>query len=149
MDMVDQTAGFDLTNIVERTWEEIGFSVRATGYKVWLRTLPHPRKYKGLIWLPETRSGFYGEPVHQNLVFAVVLSVGPKARSREELPPGTVVGFRRVNFGWMMKLAGANPDEYGSDDEYVGFLMNAEDINLVKEEEDESVEQFPDLRVAV
>lgn len=146
MEIMDQTEGIDLLGIVERTWEELGFSIRATGYKVWVRTLPHPRKYKGVIWLPPNRQGFYGEIVHKQLVFAVVLSTGPDASAHNELPPGTVVAFQRVNFAWWAKLEGANADEYGSDDQLVGYLMNAADIVFIGEEA--ASVAVPDLRVA-
>jgi hypothetical protein len=137
---VAQAEGIDLETIVEDTWDEIGHKIKATGFKLWVRTLPHPRKV-GRVWLPPNRGRFYGELPHLKLVFAVVLSVGPHARSQHELQPGTIVGFKRLNFAWWRKLEGANEDEWGSDDQFVGYLQNAEDVELVAEEESVGAEE--------
>lgn len=120
-------------DVVERTWKELGYRVKATGYRVWVRTLPHPRKV-GAIWLPPKAASFHGELPHLRTVFAVVLSAGPKGVA-QELNPGDVVAFKRLEFAWWAKLEPAQRDEYGSDEEFVGYI-DANHIVYVVEEAD-------------
>ena len=119
--------------IVEKTWEELGFRIRAVGWKVWVRTLPHPRKV-GHIWLPPKAASFYGELPHLRTVYGVVLSAGSRGLARS-LKPGDIVGFKRLEFAWWVKLEGTQSDEYGSDDEYVGYI-DANHIPYLVEEAD-------------
>lgn len=120
-------------DIVERTWDELGYRVRATGYRTWVRTLPHPRKI-GSIWLPPKAASFYGELPHLRTIFAVVLSSGPVGVAKE-LKPGMIVAFKRLEFAWWAKLKPAQTDEYGADEEYVGYI-DANHIVYVVEEAD-------------
>jgi len=120
-------------DIVERTWNELGYSVEATGYRVWVRTLPHPRKI-GSIWLPPKAASFHGELPHLRTIFAVVLSAGPRGVA-QELRPGDIVAFKRLEFAWWAKLEPTQTDEYGGDEEYVGYI-DANHIVYVVEEAD-------------
>lgn len=120
-------------DLVTRTWEELGFKVRATGWKVWVRTLPHPRKI-GRIWLPPKAASFYGELPHLRTVYALVLTSGPLGWAKD-LKPGDKVAFKRLNFSWIKKLEPTQVDEYGGDEEYVGTI-NAGDVVYVVEEAD-------------
>lgn len=106
--------------MVERTWEELGYRIRATGWKVWVRTLPHGRKY-GSIWLPPKAASFHGELPHLRTVYAMVLSAGPKGQA-QELKPGDIIAFKRLEFAWFQKLTPTNVDEYGADEEILGYI---------------------------
>jgi hypothetical protein len=86
--------------VVEQTWNEVGFKVRPMHAKVFVRTDPPPEKI-GLIFLPPKEAEFYGGMGHQRLVTGTVLSVGPMARA---VKPGDRVVFRRLEFGHIKKL---------------------------------------------
>lgn len=122
-----------MMDLIERTWDELGFRVRATGWKVWVRTRPHPRKWASL-WLPPKAASFYGDLPHLRTVYATVLTAGPRGMART-LKPGDVIAFQRLHFAWMNKLEPTTRDEYGADEEYVGYV-NAEDVLYVVEEVD-------------
>jgi len=107
-------------DVVEQTWKELGYKVRATGYRAWVRTLPRPRKI-GSIWLPPKMASFHGELPHLRTVYAIILSAGPKGVARE-LKPGDIVAFKRLEFAWWAKLEPTQTDEYGGDEEYVGYI---------------------------
>lgn len=117
--------------IVERTWDELGYKVEATGYRVWVRTLPHPRK-AGKIWLPLKAASFHGELPHLRTVYAVVLSAGPKGPAAE-LKPGDLIGFKRLEFAWWAKLKPTQTDEYGGDEEFVGYIDSNYIVYTVEE----------------
>lgn len=85
---------------VEKTWSELGYSVRPMHAKVFVRTDPPPEKI-GLIFVPPKMSDFFGGLGHQRLVTATVLSVGPMAKM---VKPGDRVVFRRLEFGHIAKL---------------------------------------------
>lgn len=107
-------------DLVERTWEELGYRVRATGWKTWVRTMPHPRKI-GSIWLPPKLQSFHGELPHLVTVHAVVLSSGPLGLAAD-FKPGDRIAFKRLHFGYWQKLEAANKDEWGGDEQYVGWV---------------------------
>lgn len=117
--------------IVERTWKELGYEIEATGWKVWVRTMPHPRKV-GSIWLPPKAASFHGELPHLRTVFAIVLSAGPRGGARE-LRPGDIVAFKRLEFAWWKKLEPTSTDEYGSDEEFVGYIDGSHICYVVEE----------------
>lgn len=119
--------------VVERTWKELGYEIEATGWKVWVRTRPHPRKI-GSLWLPPKAGSFHGELPHLRTVFATVLSAGPLGAALE-LEPGDIVAFKRLEFAWWKKLAPTQTDEYGSDEEFVGYI-DANHICYIVEETD-------------
>jgi len=135
-----------MKDLVERTWEEMGFRVRATGYKLWVRTRPHPRKY-GQIWLPPKAASFYGGLLpHQQTVYATVLSAGPVGVARE-FKPGDIVAFKRLHFAWIKKMEPTFKDKYGGSEEYVGtidandivyFIEEADGVRVMRTEEIES-----------
>ena len=117
--------------LIERTWEELGYRIEATGYKVWVRTRPHPRKI-GNIWLPPKAGSFHGELPHLRTVYATVLSAGPRGVAAD-LKPGDIVAFKRLEFAWWAKLEPETPDEYGGDEEYVGYIEAPHIVYLVEE----------------
>lgn len=86
--------------VVEQTWNEVGFKVRPMHAKVFVRTDPPPEKI-GLIFLPPKEAEFYGGMGHQRLVTGTVLSVGPMAKL---VKVGDRVVFQRMNFGYIRKL---------------------------------------------
>jgi len=118
-------------DLVERTWEELGYKIQATGWKVWVRTKPHPRKY-GHIWLPPKAGSFHGDLPHLRTVYATVLSAGPKGVAAT-LKPGDVVAFKRLEFAWWVKLEPQETDRYGGDEEYVGYLDANHVVYFVEE----------------
>jgi len=118
-------------DVVERTWKELGYRVEATGYRVWVRTMPHPRKH-GSIWLPPKAASFHGELPHLRTVYAVVLSAGPKGPAAE-LKPGDIIGFKRLEFAWWAKLEPTQVDEYGGDEEFVGYIDSNHIVYVVEE----------------
>lgn len=120
-------------DLVKRTWDELGYEVEATGYLVWVRTMPHPRKH-GSIWLPPKAGSFHGELPHLRTVYATVLSAGPIGQARE-LKPGDIVGFKRLEFAWWAKMKPSQTDEYGGDEEFVGYI-DSNYIAYVVEEAD-------------
>jgi len=118
-------------DVIERTWKELGYSIEATGYRVWVRTLPHPRKI-GSLWLPPKAASFHGELPHLRTVYAVVLSAGPRGPAAE-LRPGDIVGFKRLEFAWWKKLEPTQTDEYGGDEEFVGYIDSNHIVYVVEE----------------
>ena len=122
-------------DLIERTWEELGHGIRATGYTVWVRTKPHVRKTKSGLWLPPKAAKFHGILPHLVTTFATVLSAGPVGLAAL-LNPGDVVAFKRLHFGYIWKLEPTNRDKYGYDEEYVGFI-DANDVLFIVEEEEE------------
>jgi hypothetical protein len=95
--------------LVEKTWEAVGYKVRPMFAKVFVLTDAPPEKI-GMLYLPPKLSDFHGGFGHQRLVTATVLACGPLARS---VKPGDRVVFRRLDFGFIVKL------EKGV---YVGFI---------------------------
>lgn len=84
------------TELVQETWEELGFRVRARGYYIWVRTLPFPRKI-GSIWMPPKLQQFYGELPHLVTIRALVLSAG-NAGLAEGIHAGETIFFKRLHF---------------------------------------------------
>jgi len=130
-----------LEALVADTWDELGYSIRATGWKVWVRTLPWPRKI-GLIHLPVKQASFHGELPHLRTVRAVVLSAGPKGHA-EELQAGDLITFKRLEFGYMFKLEPRKElgDAYGHDEEFVGFIDSNHIVGVVEEDIDAAPQQ--------
>lgn len=115
--------------IVEETWKELGFKLRANAYYLIVRTKPHIRKTaSGLLWLPPKLQDFHGELPHLVETHAVVLSAGPRGCAAE-FQPGETVAFKRLYFGYWYKV-GRREDQ-----EFVGWV----DANQVlwKIEDDE------------
>jgi len=89
----------DNTDVVERTWAEVGCRVRPLRRMVFLRTLPLEQKI-GSILLPPKLTSFHGELPHMKTIQAIVVAVGPKATVK----PGDHVCFTRLQFAWWKKL---------------------------------------------
>lgn len=125
-------------DLIERTWEEIGCKIRATGYKMWVRTKPHARKTGGGIWLPPKLQSFHGDSAaHLIIVHATVLSSGPVGVAAE-FKPGDTVAFQRLHFGYMWKLK-PDPeleDVWGHDEQYVGWIDANQVLWHVDEDEE-------------
>jgi len=88
------------TDVVEKTWEALGFRVRPMHAKVFVLTDAPPEKI-GLIYLPPKEADFFGGMGHMRLVTGTVLSCGPLAKA---VKPGDRVVFRRLEFGHIVKL---------------------------------------------
>lgn len=109
------------TDMVEKTWEELGFKLRALGYKTIVRTLPHLRKTPGgVLWLPPKLQGFHGELPHLVEVRAVVLSAGPLGLAKN-MEVGSIIMFKRLHFGFWYRVGDL------VDQEYVGWV-DANDV---------------------
>jgi hypothetical protein len=104
--------------LVEQTWKEMGFRIRARGYQVWVRTVPFERKV-GAIWLPPKLQSFHGELPHLVTTRAVVLSAGPEGFARD-VKPGDTVAFKRLHFATYMPVG--DPDHQ----EKVGWIDSNE-----------------------
>jgi hypothetical protein len=87
-------------NLIESTWEELGYKVKPLYAKVFVRTDLPPEKI-GLIYLPPKLADFHGGYGHQRLVTATVLAAGPLAKM---VKPGDRVCFARLYFGYLEKL---------------------------------------------
>lgn len=99
--------------LVEKTWEELGYKIRPLGWKVFVRTDPPPQKV-GSLFLPPKQASFYGGMGHQRVVTATVLAVGPKVVG---ITVGERVVFRRLEFGHIARFDG---------DVYVGWIEMAQ-----------------------
>lgn len=108
-------------NVVEETWNELGYQVRPLFAKVFVRTEPPSEKFPGsLLFMPPKDAHFFGGLGHQRLVTATVLSTGPMAKS---VKVGDRVVFQRLHFGHIAKL---------EDKTFVGWI------------EQEQIAGFPD-----
>lgn len=111
-------------DIVQATWDELGYRIRPVFAKVFVRTELPPEKI-GLIWLPPKEASFFAGLGHQRLVTAVVLSTGPGAKS---VKVGERVCFQRLHFGHIKQL---------DDKTFVGWI---EQEQLAGYPEDDTVE---------
>jgi hypothetical protein len=84
--------------------------------------------------MPPKLQSFHGELPHLATVHATVLSAGPVGLAAE-MSPGDTVAFQRLHFGWHAKLKPTNTDEYGGDDEYVGWIDSNQVLWFVEEED--------------
>lgn len=114
-----------MTDIVEQTWKDLGFKVRAMGYQTWVRCDPHNRKTpSGLLWLPPKHQGFLGKLPHLVTVEATVLSSGPRGVAAQ-LKPGDRVLFKRLHFGTWAKLPQSDREaQFG--EVHIGFIDSNE-----------------------
>lgn len=140
-------------DLIERTWEEIDCKIKATGYNVWVRTKPHPRKVAegSKLWLPPKLQSFHGDSAaHLIIVHATVLSSGPVGVAKQ-FKVGDVIAFQRLHFAYMWKLEPAieHQDCWGWDEEYVGWidanqvLFNVEDDEEIQDVRGDDAEAQP------
>lgn len=120
-----------MLDLVEKTWDELGFKIKAPRYLVWVRTLPPPCKI-GSIYIPVKQASFYGELPHLVTVRAVVLSSGPKGVA-QSLNPGDIVAFKRVQFARYCRVSSSGSDINGPFEEYVGWVDANEIIGTLEE----------------
>jgi hypothetical protein len=91
-----------LANVVQLTWDELGYRIRPKFAKVFVRTELTPQKYAGsVLWLPPKEASFFAGLGHQRLVTATILSCGPLARA---VKVGERVCFQRLHFGHIKQL---------------------------------------------
>ena len=89
-------------DVVQATWDELGYRIRSVFAKVFVRTELPPQKFPdSLLWLPPKEASFFAGLGHQRLVTATVLSCGPLARS---VKVGERVCFQRLHFGHIKQL---------------------------------------------
>jgi len=110
-----------MQDLVERTWQELGYKIRAVGCKVWVRTFPHKKKSRGGLWLSPRQASFYGELPHLVTVEAVVLSAGSKGLAIA-VKPGDRIAFSRGHFARYVQLESTEVDAYGPSEEFVGYI---------------------------
>jgi len=116
-----------MTDIVDKTWKELGFKVRPIKYWVFIRTEPLYQRTEGGIWLNPKQSSFYGNRMaHQVLVKAVVCSVGPVARDHYGFEVGQRIVFKRLHFAHLRKM---------EDGTYFGWISAAEIVGEPKDED--------------
>jgi len=81
---------------VESVWKELGNELQATGTRMLVRTFPLPTKSHGGVYLPGSKTRFYGELRGLNqMIVGTVLSFGPKVKGIEV---GDNVCFARLYF---------------------------------------------------
>lgn len=95
-------------DLVAKTWNELGFTLKPMRDYVWVRA--EPRK-KGPIVLPEGKDEFFGQLPHKILIYARAIGIGPRVKS---IKVGERVAFCRLFFGWYRKL---------EDGSYVGWIL--------------------------
>lgn len=89
-----------MIDMVQKTWDELGFKVRPVRRNVVVRTHPLTQKTQsGLLWLPPKQTGFYGQLPHVHMVRATVLAVGPLAAQYYNVKVGEEIAFQRLHFG--------------------------------------------------
>lgn len=109
-----------MTDIVDKTWDELGYKIKAAGYKVWVRCDEHARQSKGGIWLSPKAQGFHGVLPHMQTIYGTVLSAGELGVAKQ-FKPGDRVMFKRLHLGWWSKLGKPrNDDPFG--EAVVGFI---------------------------
>ncbi len=123
------------TELIEKTWKEVGFRVRPLARKVFIRTEQRPWKTKGGVWLPPSSTLIYAADRSKIDVelYARVCSVGPQVR---EIKVGDRIFFSRLYFAWIRKL---------DDGQYLGYLDELNVFGLAAEDavkEEEQVEKF-------
>lgn len=112
--------------LVDATWEELGFTLRPVGERVFVRT-DLPRRKIGSLWLPPEMWGMYGKRLgSKETVTATILACGPLVKDAETLQPGEKVCFFRLPFGWTYKL---------KDGSFVGWIDADEIVGLTTEED--------------
>lgn len=121
-----------MQELVEKTWQELGYRIRSVGYKIWVRTLPHRRRSPGGLWLSPRQASFYGELPHLVTVEAVVLSTGPRGLATA-VKPGDVIAFSRVHFARHVQLQPTEIDAYGTSEEFVGYVDANQIFGFVEE----------------
>lgn len=102
--------------LVQDSWDKLGYTVRATGKYVWVRTLPFSKMTdSGKLWLAPKLQSFHGEiSAHLQTVRGVVLSAGPIGLA-PTFEVGSMIEFQRLYFGYHEKL---NRETQ----EYIGFV---------------------------
>ena len=109
-----------MTDIVDKTWDELGYKIKASGYRVWVRCDQHMRKTEGGIWLSPKAQGFHGTMPHMVTMHATVLSAGDIGVAKQ-FKPGDRIMFKRLHLGWWAKLGNPRYDaEFG--EAVVGFI---------------------------
>jgi len=88
-------------DVVERTWDELGYRIRPLKYWVFVRTEPPYRRTEGGVWLPHKQVDFYGGLPHKRVVKGVVCAVGPTATVKV----GERVCFQRLHFASRQRMA--------------------------------------------
>lgn len=111
-------------DVVERTWDEVGYRVRAMHRNVFVRTDP-PEQKVGLLWLPPKLQGFHGDLPHLRVVKATVLAAGPKT----ELKPGDRICFQRLHFAWLKKLGGEVMFGWIDQVQVLGYALDGDAIS--------------------
>jgi len=119
-------------DIVKRTWDDLGYEIEATCYRLWVRTEPHQRKTKGGVWLSPKHQGFHGTMPHLVTIQATVLSAGPLGVAAE-FKPGDKVFFKRLHMGHWEKLDQPKDDLAEVGESVVGFLDANEVLGFAEE----------------
>jgi hypothetical protein len=84
---------------VQRTWDELGYKIRAMNNRVWVRTFPTPQMTEsGLLHLAPRQSSFYGERMASKMyVTATVLALTDHSKIAE-IGVGDELLFTRLEF---------------------------------------------------
>jgi len=117
---------------VQRTWEELGYKIRAMNNRVWMRTFPLPQMTEsGLLHLPPKKTSFYGEKMASKMyVTATVLALSEEAK-RSGIKVGHELLFTRLEFARHC---------YMDDQSLVGWIRVEHILAIVDDEEEKAVE---------
>ena len=86
----------DRQALIDEAWNFIGFKLRTLQDRLVVRTDPPPEKFEGSsLYLPPSKSTFYGEMPKEVTTFATVMAVGPDA---SQVKIGDRVAFTRIFF---------------------------------------------------
>jgi hypothetical protein len=103
------------TEMVERTFAELGIKgFRPLQKRLLLRTHPIAQMTGG-VYLPQQLTSFYGEMPHMQPIIATVIAAGPKC----SLVPGEKIAFLRLHFARWQRM---------EDGTFVGWITDEENI---------------------
>ena len=89
------------TDLVNQTWEEVGYRVRPLRDMLYVRTDPMPEKFENsALYMPHKYTDFFGQLPSQTTIYGTVVSAGPKATSKA----GDRVAFSRMNYARWLDL---------------------------------------------
>jgi len=105
------------TDLIEKTWAEIGYKIHPLRNLVMVRTDPIPDKI-GSIYLPPKLQTFYGELPHLQLITATILSAGKDVKG---VKVGDRVAFTRLHFARFQNMQDGTKVGWMPEDQLAGL----------------------------
>ena len=78
--------------LIQKTWDELGHSIKPLRRNLFIRTDKIPDKSPGGVFYPLSKTEFYEGPLHLRLQTGVILASGLET---EPLKPGDRIAFQR------------------------------------------------------